>query len=237
MNYKTWAVGIYIQISCSIEGKRWRRRAPESHTHTSVSFHKTPGVDKNCNQNKPWALDLNICKRVRAYSRITQLDSLILHNNCLISSRQNCATRQPIVPSNGHPMNSESNISVLQQKPWRFCWYILQPVPGDPLSWRVVTTLIKHTQSSSPGLLENCRQVCWSRLEILSRSWSPGAGLKTSVLKYLSRCSILKLHTATTKHIMLLLYLRCHEKRQIHSYIFFTHSSYFLGKQASCSWI
>ncbi len=53
----------------------------------------------------------------------------------------------------------------------------------QPCSWgpnilkSLATTLIKHTwsgQSSSPRLLENCRQVCWSRLEInFPGEWVP----------------------------------------------------------------
>ncbi len=54
----------------------------------------------------------------------------------------------------------------------------LQPCSWGPTILKgLATTLIKHTwsgQSSSSRLLENCRQVCWSRLEInFPGEWVP----------------------------------------------------------------
>ncbi len=97
------------------------------------------------------------------------------------------------------------------------------PVPGDPLLKSLATTLIKHTwsgQSSSSRLLENCRQVCWSRLEInFPGEWVPGSRVEDlwhipspkiishSPIHVMKRIEFLKTHISPT-HSSFLFHMR-----------------------------
>ncbi len=97
------------------------------------------------------------------------------------------------------------------------------PVPGDPLLKSLATTLIKHTwsgQSSSSRLLENCRQVCWSRLEInFPGEWVPRSRVEDlwhipspkitthSPIHVMKRIEFLKTHISPT-HSSFLFHMR-----------------------------
>ncbi len=97
------------------------------------------------------------------------------------------------------------------------------PVPGDPLLKSLATTIIKHTwsgQSSSSRLLENCRQVCWSRLEInFPGEWVPRSRVEDlwhipspkiithSPIHVMKRIEFLKTHISPT-HSSFLFHMR-----------------------------